>query len=281
VAKRPRNTNQAVIDKRTKAGRGQGRGAEYTPWLHIQDVPSNGLVHRIKGWKTHREHHFLSTLECEYFYALEWSLTVSDIREQYPLLPQAETLAIAQTCGFRHPADPRTKEPIVMTTDFVITVAQNRLQSVEYVRTVKPSTQLQSKRTLEKLEIERRYWQARNMDWAIVTEHEIPKVLSKNVELLHGYLQLTDRLVLSEDKIHSITKALTTQVQRGDVSLRAAASACDRQFSLEPGTGLTVAYHLLATRQWHIDMNVRINPGKPLPLLDVTLNRKPGRGARP
>ena len=275
MAKRKRNTNQADIDKRIKAGRGQGRGAEYTPWLHIQDVPSSGLVHRIKGWKTHREHHFLSTLECEYFYALEWSRSVSDIREQYPLLPQAETLDIAQACGFRHPTDPKTKEPIVMTTDFVITVVQSHLQSVECARTVKPATQLQSKRTLEKLEIERRYWQARNIDWAIVTEHEIPRVLAKNVELLHGYLQLAGRLDLPASKLRRIAATLTTHVQQGHTSLRAAASACDRQFGLERGMGLTLAYHLLATRQWQIDMSVRINPGKPLPLVDVALGHEP------
>jgi hypothetical protein len=281
VAKRQRNTHQALIDKRIKAGRGQGRGAEYTPWLHIQDVPSSGLVHRLKGWKTQREHHFLSLLECEYFYALEWSPSVSDIREQYPLLPQAETLAIAQACGFRHPADPKTKESIVMTTDFVITLSKDVLQSVDCARTVKPAAQLQSKRTLEKLEIERRYWQARQADWGIVTEHEIPKVLAKNVELLHGYLQVTDRLALSDDELRRITPILTTHVQRGRISLRDAASACDREFGLEPGTGLTLAYHLLATRQWLIDMNRRINPGKPLPLLNAGLDHIAAEGARP
>jgi hypothetical protein len=87
MAKRSRKTDQAVIDRRIKEGRGQGTGAEYTPWLYVQDVPSNGLAHRIKGWKTKREHHFFSTLERDYFYVLEWSPFVIDIREQYPLLP--------------------------------------------------------------------------------------------------------------------------------------------------------------------------------------------------
>lgn len=228
MAKRQRKTDQTVIDQRLKAGRGQGTGAAYTPWLHIQDVPSKGLVHRIKGWKTQREHHFLSTLECAYFYVLEWSPSVSDIREQYPLLPLSETWAIAQACGFRHPTDPRTQEPIVMTTDFVITLANGRLQSVDCARTVKPAAQLQSKRTLEKLEIERRYWQARRTNWGIVTEQEIPQVLAKNVELLHGYLRLANRLDLSEDESRRIATVLTTHVQRGSTSLRAAASACDR-----------------------------------------------------
>jgi hypothetical protein len=54
-----------------------------------------------------------SQLEVNYFYALEWSESVTDIREQYPLLPLDETLDIAQACGFTHPKAPRTNQPIV------------------------------------------------------------------------------------------------------------------------------------------------------------------------
>lgn len=268
MAKRQRKTNQAVIDKRIKAGRGQGRRAEYTPWLNIQDVPSTGLAHRVKGWKTQREHHFLSTLECDYFYLLEWSPLVCDIREQYPLLPLAETVAIAEECGFRHPTDPKTKEPIVMTTDFVITVTRESGE-VELARALKPSGKLQSKRVLEKLELERRYWQARNVDWGIVTEREIPRVFAKNVKLLHGYLDLANRLSLGPKEIGKIVVMLTPQVVEGQASLRRVAADCDKQLGCEPGTTLTVAYHLLAQRQWRVDMNIAIEPGKKLVLVNA------------
>jgi ABC-type multidrug transport system fused ATPase/permease subunit len=70
-------------------------------------VASQGLASRIKGWKTGRVHHLLSELETSYFYLLEWSLSVLDIREQFPLLPLEETLAIADQCGIAHPNDPR------------------------------------------------------------------------------------------------------------------------------------------------------------------------------
>jgi hypothetical protein len=263
MAKRNRKTDQTTIDKRIKEGRGQGIGAEYTPWLRIQDVSSNGLAHRIKGWKTKREHHFLSSLECRYFYVLEWSPHVLDIREQYPLLPLAETLAIAQECGFKHPADPRTREPIVMTTDFVVTVTES-MGGIDRARTIKPSKDLSSKRVLEKLEIERCYWRARNTGWGIVTEHEIPRVLARNVELLHGYHQLTDRLSLPLERICMIANALTSEVLESNASLKAVAADCDKRLGLEPGTALTVAYHMLATKQWQVDINTPIEPRKKL-----------------
>ncbi len=81
MAKRKRITNQTTIEKRINEGRGQGRGGDYQPWLLIQDVPSQGLATRIKGWKTKRVHHLLSNLELSYFYILEWSPVVFDIRE--------------------------------------------------------------------------------------------------------------------------------------------------------------------------------------------------------
>nr|WP_269843845.1 TnsA endonuclease N-terminal domain-containing protein [Domibacillus epiphyticus] len=48
-----------------------------------------------------------------------------DIIEQYPLLPVEETIVIADELGLKNPADPRTGEPIVMTTDFLVTVRSN------------------------------------------------------------------------------------------------------------------------------------------------------------
>jgi len=51
MAKRRRNTTASAIQKRIDSGRGQKEGKEYKPWLNIQDVPSLGLVHRIKGSK--------------------------------------------------------------------------------------------------------------------------------------------------------------------------------------------------------------------------------------
>lgn len=63
-----------------KEGRGQGIGFEYKPWINIQDVPSLGRSTRLKGIKTGREHQFLSDMERNYFYILEYSEQVVDIR---------------------------------------------------------------------------------------------------------------------------------------------------------------------------------------------------------
>jgi hypothetical protein len=268
MAKRKRKTDQHVIERRIQEGRGQGSGCDYKPWLTIQDVASQGLVTREKGWKTNRVHHMLSKLELVYFYVLEWAPLVSDIREQYPLLPLKETMAIAQEVGIRHPIDPQTKHPVVMTTDFLTTV-RSGTQDKDYARTIKYAQDLQSRRTIEKFEIERRYWQARNVDWGIVTEHEIPTALAKNVELLHEYRCLADRLPLAEDEILEVATLLTQRVMQTNAALRRVATDCDRRLGLEPGTSLTIAYHLIANRQWQINMKEPLTVSEKLTVLAV------------
>lgn len=230
MARRKQRIDQADIEQRIREGLGQGRGANYKPWLRVHDVPSQGVSSRIRGWKTGRVHDFLSLHELHYFYILEWSLFVTDIREQYPLLPVSETLEIAQQCGIRHPARPRTSDPIVMTTDFMITVRQS-LGVVEQARTVKPLEMLSSERSLEKLEIERHYWQRREISWGIVTERDIPKELAENIAWLHPFLH-HDALSLSEREIRRITIVLTQGVIEKKASLAALTASCDDRLGL-------------------------------------------------
>lgn len=46
---------------------------DYEPWIRIYDFPFRGIVSRVKGRTTGRVHHFMSNLELEYFYLLDWS----------------------------------------------------------------------------------------------------------------------------------------------------------------------------------------------------------------
>ncbi len=245
-----------------------GRLAEYRPWLNIQDVPSKGLSTRIRGWKTERVHHFLSMLELLYFYVLEWSQDVVDIREQFPLLPLEETLAIAESCGIRHPTDPKTKYPIVMTTDFVNTV-RRAATDFDEPRTVKYKSDLLTPRTLEKLEIERRYWKTRKITLKIVTEDSIPVVLSKNIEWLHSYRQLSNFIDLDEFAFAQTSSAIMDALRRQpSAPLRDIMLRVDDRLGLEAGISMSIVRYLLANRRLRINMLKPINPSKRLLLLN-------------
>src|ERR1700761_2306115 len=165
-----------IDDKRAarfeKEGRGQGVGENYKPWLTIRDVPSRGRSHRLVGITTNRVHHFLSDIEHDLFLLLDWQDSVVDLREQLRL-DRDETCRIADARAIRHPRVPRAAEPMVMTTDLVID-RRGPVGITTEAFAVKPDTELDKPRTLQKLEIERRYWLDRGVPWSIVTRAELP-----------------------------------------------------------------------------------------------------------
>jgi hypothetical protein len=269
----------ASYDERTIArlraeGQGSGVGSAYLPWLTVRDVSSHGLSTRTKGWKTRRVHHVLSNLELKYLYCLEWSLIVTDIREQYPLALE-ETQRIADTLGVAHPRHRHAHTPVVMTTDFLVTAVRHGVASDE-ARTMKHVHDLSSRRTLEKFEIERIYWRERGVDWGLVTEREIVPALAHNVERIHEPRSYVDYTALTPDEFADASTLLTRDVQTSADPLRRVTTRCDRTLGLESGTSLTIAYHLIATRQWHIDMCTPIDPTQPLTLLEARIEEPSG-----
>lgn len=253
------------VSQRVSEGCGQGRGADYKPAIQVQDFSSKGLSTQGKGWKTGREHHFLSQLELCYFYVLDWSPIVTDIREQYPL-PVEETLKIAEELGIAHPVNPDTREPNPLTVDFMIT-AQQKIGVANHARTIKYSKDLQSDRVLEKLEIEWKFCELNGISWGIVTEHEIPTVLVENVEWIHEFLHISALKPLTEQNIYQAGVFLTKRAIQGDTALRDIAAECDDRFGLDAGESLSVVRHLLANRLWIVDMHHKIQPKEKLVFL--------------
>lgn len=180
MAKAKQSLSETQIARRIKEGRGQGVGPNYKPWFHVQDVPSDGRSHRIYSDKTQRVHHLLSDLELAVFLVLEWSPNITDIREQFPLNRQ-ETQALAAECSLRHPSVRGVDQ--VMSSDFLIDAAYG--PDRQFAIQVKPLDKLVMPETIEKLELERRYWQLKQIPWFIVTEKEIDLVIKQNIEWLY------------------------------------------------------------------------------------------------
>ncbi|HAD78634.1 MAG TPA: heteromeric transposase endonuclease subunit TnsA [Flavobacteriaceae bacterium] len=252
----PKRKRTTPIDKKVKDGHGQGIGVDYKPWLVIQDVSSLGRSTRLKGIKIPRQYEFLSDLERNYFYLLEYSDLVVDIREQFPLLPIEETLIIAEELGIKHPTHPQTKEPIVMTTDFVVTKLEQG-QPVNLARTLKYKDDLMDKRVIEKFEVEREYWERKGIDWGIVTELEVPKVMALNISFVHSYADLSsieDFNKYSESDIDTFSVYLISQLLSIDKTVREACTQLDDVFNLSPGSGLTLFKHLIITKVIEVDL---------------------------
>lgn len=266
MSKRKRDFNDVTVENRVREGRGKGVGREYKPWITVRDIPSKGICSEILGWKTQRIHHLLSKLESKYFFYLEWSSIVIDIREQFPLIDEKgscdETLRIAEDIGIKHPTVPATGVKNILTTDFVITLnIKNEIITV--ARTIKYEKDLSDLRTLEKLEIERLFWKKRNVDWKIVTEKNVSEILSYNVELVHNYISLKG-LDLDYTKVLLIENKLRDELSNNIIGFANLSQKVDKVMGEKPGTSLAVIKYLIANKVWELDMNEKIRTELPI-----------------
>jgi hypothetical protein len=160
---------------------GIGEGSDYKPWLRIQDVKSHGTRSLIFGRKSQREHHMMSSIESELFYLAEFSDSVVDIREQFPILPLNYTQRVASILGIKHPIHPKTKEPVIMTTDQLLTT--DSPQGISYhAVSVKPESESGKQRVLEKIDIERVCWELIGVKFSYFTGNDLTKVQSRNLD---------------------------------------------------------------------------------------------------
>lgn len=253
--------NEAKYKARIKEGWGQGVGANYIPWLNVRSLPSKGDSNRVNGWKTNRTHQLLSDLELDYFFLLEWKDEIIDIREQYPLLDVERAMEIANKIGVKYPVDRKSETPYVLTTDFLITVFENG-REYYIARTVKPSKELEKMRVLDKFEIERRYYLEKNIDWAIVTEKDIPMQLVENISWLHAFYKLEITESLDIDELSFLADLLKDELYKSNNFIRDVFSRFDKEHNLEKGTARYLFRHLLAKKEILMDMNEKIYEGR-------------------
>jgi hypothetical protein len=255
--------DEAKIKRFLKEGRGHGRGAEYRPWLTVSDVPSRGRSHRLQGLTTARVHHLLSDIECGLFYLADWSDAVTDIREQFPLERDA-TQRIGAQLGIPHPQDPATRTPVVMTTDFLIDVVRDGRTTL-LARAVKPAAELDKRRVLEKLEIERCYWQEQGVDWHVVTERDIPPVAVRNISWVHSYGTLSHMSQPYPGYFEELAAHILRELPaRPSLSLREFCASMDHGFSIGTGTTLMLFRHLLARKRLKFAMDEPLNDSLPV-----------------
>ena len=253
MAKHRRTWNQSIFNKHLREGRGQGIGAGYNPWIHIQDFPSLGMVSRLSGTTTGRIHHLMSNLELSLFYLLDWSDDVLDIREQYPLLDLTQVIEIAEKANIKYPYDTKSGFPYVLTSDFYLETKQG-----VKIMSVKPSSELGKPRVREKLEIERRYWTMCGIKWCVMTENEINRIKASNIEWLAQAKDLT-AFGLSTMMQDSCCKYFLESYHADRYPLAVLIKAVESVFDLITGMGINIYKHLVYWKRIAFDANERVD----------------------
>jgi len=171
------------VNKKNKTGLIKTKSSkDYQPFIKVADISSLGRSHRVFGHKTKRTHHLLSDLELAVFLLFEWHSNTEDIQEQFPLDLNV-TKQIADSVGIKHPS--QKGELKTMTTDFYVISKDIKSITSQLALQAKYSNDLDDARTIEKLELERRYWEQKDVDFKIITEKDIPRTVTDNIKWLY------------------------------------------------------------------------------------------------
>lgn len=241
--------SEKIYLKRIREGRGQGELENYKPWVTVQEIPSKGISARIPGEKTHRLHHLFSRNEIAFFYLLEANEDVLDIREQYPLLDVLDTVRISEKAGINHPRDPVSRYPYAFTSDFFI-VTRSGIK----VRSIKTYADLKNKRTLEKQEIERRYWEEAGYDWKIVTDTVIDFRKADNLAWLRMRVRCLQEMVSDREILTEAAWCFADCFKESVFPINVIAGDVEDLFGFEPGTGICVFAKTVLDRLIDIDL---------------------------
>lgn len=245
----PYTFTEAKLASWTRRGRGQGHGADYRPWLTVRDVKSRGRKSRVQGNMHDRIVHLMSTHERNAFNYFEWREDVVDIREQFPL-DREVTRRIARSMGVAHPADPRSKVDVVMTTDLVVTIRRGEGREVVAPLSIKPAEDLLDRRVLDKQEIERRYWKSLGFRWRVLVDTLFADTdFFETLRSIREWYHLDDVAGIDsrgwDDRRQRVLGALRTTRR---ATLGEVAADLEAQGGFGPGDVVSMVKHLAARR---------------------------------
>jgi len=232
--------------KRLKDKRGEGAGKDYVPFIKVGEFSSSGESVRVKSATVGRIHHFHSGIELAAFLVFDWCKNVVDIREQFPI-PLTDSLNTCRQLGIRHPQE--KGELIIVTTDLLVDFADGTQLAIP----VKPAKKLDKKRIIEKLQIEKSYWESSGTSCLLFTEQEVSDDLKMNLKWLKPFLDIDNESTYKFSKqdilslVKRITKQPTTFVARYCALL-------DDEYQLEPGHHIEVLRYGIANHYLKVSL---------------------------
>jgi hypothetical protein len=265
MARKDYSPSETTFQRWIKEGRGAGRGSDYKPWLTVRDVPSQGRSHRVFGHKAQRTHHFFSDLELAVFLILEWQSDVVEIREQFSLQREL-TLNLAEKHGIAHPSVKGV--PQYLTSDFLVNTSSPGLP--KFALQVKYSNDLTKPRVIEKLELERRYWEQKEVPWFLITQREVSPVAIRNIDWLYS----AQRDSIPDEALGHRLSFYSHQFEKNpDISIINLAKSLDANYEMPNGESLREIRQLLALRFFTFDIHYEIHKLTPagLTLTDTSI----------
>jgi TnsA endonuclease-like protein len=238
---------------------------EYLPFLRVYDITgATSSGNRALSQVTGRLCQFMSTLEYSYFLIADYCPRAVDIRENYPLDPEA-TWRIAHEHKLKHHRI--EKGLVVPTLDFLITMLVNG-KEVHIARDVKPARDLHDYDVLEKLEIARLYCIEKGIQYGIWTDESLNSILAGNLAEFRATLNY-ESFQIDEEQVEAAREYMEPRLDAvkclSDLTYES-----DRKLGLDRGASLTATYHLIYTHRWYCDLTQQFDPAKEMGCPKIT-----------
>ena len=181
---------------------------EYDPLIKVWSGPKITRRHFFSGIKSNRNHHFLSDGEKRLGLVREALPQTINYFEQYPLWDIDLCIQLSVEMGIKYPVD-KNGEAYVLSTDLFCSEVDFKTGEVKQVaRTYKPIASFLTEsnhpvsitRTLQKLELEKRYYDKKGIPFHIETDVNISKAYADNLvwtrksaEYRHEFIHHTEK----------------------------------------------------------------------------------------
>lgn len=225
--------------------------------LKVTTFSSVGRVSRIFGYKTKKIHHLQSNNQLRVFLILEWSNKVKDIQENIELKDVEATIYNVDNLRLDKFRNKETNELYQLHTNFLVAI-KNDNEEMQVAISVKSISELERKTVIEKIEIERRYWKAKQIEFYIITEKEINKQFVENIKWVREVL-VNNGIEIKEEIAEKLYYFLQNNAECKVINML---DEFDKVENLKFGTALFILRYLIAKKEIEINMKEKLDLNK-------------------
>lgn len=194
--------------------------------------------------------HLQSDNQLRTFLILEWDDDVKKIEVNTELYGLEEVLSNVDDLNLNRFRNKETGELFQLHTNFLVTIKPYRGIYKQIAISVKSTSELERKTVIEKLEIEKRYWKQRRIEFFVITDKEIDKIFTNNIlwaREARSNKSLTNKEALAEKLYYFMedNKEIVTKKLLEDF---------DKKEGVKEGTGLFLLRYLISLKQIVVDM---------------------------
>lgn len=225
--------------------------------LKVTTFSSTGRASRIYGHKTRKIHHLQSDNQLRVFLILEWSNKVKYIQENIELKDIEATIYNVDNLRLDKFRNKETNELYQLHTNFLATI-KNDNEEMQVAISIKSISELERKTVIEKIEIERRYWKAKQIEFYIITEKEINKQFVENIKWVREVL-VNNGIEIKEEIAEKLYYFLQNNAECKVTNML---DEFDKVENLKFGTALFILRYLIAKKEIEINMKEKLDLSK-------------------